>query len=104
MKNGKLQAKDLDDCVILREVHRQQYRRERPAGSISPEWPYYETPHWVTRWDLAVVVYNEAPERVLLAKLASLIRRGLMTGCACGCRGDLEITPAGERLIGSDPQ
>lgn len=29
-----------------------------------------------------------APDRLRLAKLRSLIRRGIITGCACGCRGD----------------
>lgn len=30
------------------------------------------------------------PEKVVRAKCASMIRRGLITGCACGCRGDFE--------------
>ncbi len=39
------------------------------------------------------------PEKVMLAKCASLIRRGLMDGCACGCRGDFVITPAGRTWL-----
>lgn len=30
------------------------------------------------------------PAKVLNAKLRSMLRRGLITGCACGCRGDFE--------------
>lgn len=31
------------------------------------------------------------PPKVLLAKLASMIRRGLIDGCDCGCRGDFRM-------------
>ena len=30
------------------------------------------------------------PPKVALAKMRSLIRRGLVEGCGCGCRGDFE--------------
>jgi len=33
------------------------------------------------------------------AKMASLIRRGLVDGCACGCRGDFELTEKGLALL-----
>jgi hypothetical protein len=54
---------------------------------------------WATRWDVAAVLaghpgdvggspveYAEMPERLLLAKARRLIMRGLLDGCACGCR------------------
>jgi len=28
------------------------------------------------------------PEKLARAKMASMIRKGLVLGCACGCRGD----------------
>jgi hypothetical protein len=31
------------------------------------------------------------PEKVVLAKAKRLMRRGLISGCACGCRGDFEV-------------
>lgn len=53
-----------------------------------------------TRWDLAAVLaghpedvggspvaYAEMPDNLLLAKAKRLIGRGLLDGCACGCRG-----------------
>jgi hypothetical protein len=56
-----------------------------------------------TRWDVAAVLaghpehvggppqeYPNMPEKVVLAKAKRLIRRGLVDGCACGCRGDFE--------------
>lgn len=35
------------------------------------------------------------PDRVQLAKMAALIRRGLVHGCACGCRGDFWLSDDG---------
>lgn len=35
---------------------------------------------------------HQFPERVWRAKMDKLIRRGLVSGCACGCRGDFELT------------
>ena len=46
-----------------------------------------------TRWDLeALLPY---PPKVILAKCRSLLRRGLIGGCPCGCRGSWEVQ-AGE--------
>jgi hypothetical protein len=36
------------------------------------------------------------PKKLQLAKMRSLIDRGLVSGCHCGCRGDFEITEKGE--------
>jgi hypothetical protein len=32
------------------------------------------------------------PWKLVLSKAASLIRRGLISGCACGCRGEFRLT------------
>lgn len=39
------------------------------------------------------------PAKVALAKMRSLIKRGLVSGCPCGCRGDFEITQKGSDSI-----
>lgn len=39
------------------------------------------------------------PGKLVLAKMRMLIRRGVVKGCPCGCRGDFEITPKGEQEI-----
>lgn len=41
----------------------------------------------------------DAPYKVMLAKMSSLIRRGLVSGCDCGCRGDFELTAAGRSRL-----
>lgn len=41
---------------------------------------------WAMEWD--VTARLGYPRKVVLAKARKLIKRGLMDGCACGCRGD----------------
>lgn len=41
----------------------------------------------------------DIPEKLLLSKMAALIRRGLIDGCPCGCRGDYEATDKGRAFV-----
>lgn len=50
----------------------------------------YGVPRWATKLDVQERL-APVPPKVVLAKLASAIRRGVLLGCACGCRGDFEI-------------
>jgi hypothetical protein len=45
----------------------------------------------------------EVPRKVLLSKLRNLLKKGWITGCGCGCRGDFEITPAGVAKLTGEP-
>jgi hypothetical protein len=40
------------------------------------------------------------PRKLALSKLKSMAAKGLIGGCACGCRGDFEITDWGLAAIG----
>lgn len=40
------------------------------------------------------------PDKLLLAKMAGLMRRDLVDGCPCGCRGDYTLTRKGREAIG----
>ena len=40
------------------------------------------------------------PEKVGRAKMDALIRRELVSGCTCGCRGDFEVTDKGRKYLG----
>lgn len=68
-----VQAKSISDVVALQLV------------SAHPK---------ATIWDLQARL-QEYPPKVVRAKLAALVKRGLLAGCTCGCRGDFEITAAG---------
>jgi hypothetical protein len=48
--------------------------------------------------DLAIVF--AAPEKVIRAKLRRTMDRDLVDGCACGCRGDVELLEAGAHRVG----
>lgn len=56
-----------------------------------------------TRWDVGSALAGlpvptdfsaepPIPEKVVLAKARRLIKRGLIDGCCCGCRGDFRIS------------
>lgn len=43
-----------------------------------------------TIWDVADRLPS-FPEKVVRAKLSSMIKRGVIDGCTCGCRGDFNV-------------
>jgi len=53
---------------------------------------------WMQIWDLERLMPH-IPEKLIRAKMGQLIKRGLVDGCACGCRGDFYITPAGNEYL-----
>jgi hypothetical protein len=44
----------------------------------------------------------DAPDKLILAKMNKLLRRGLVDGCGCGCRGDFEITDKGLAFLAAE--
>jgi hypothetical protein len=63
------------------------------------EWTCLWNGYFKGKDDSVTDVYYAMPlgtsERVALAKMRSMHRRGLVAGCTCGCRGDFEITDYG---------
>ena len=61
--------------------------------------------HWCNWYfgderDVRQVMPEHIPhEKLIIAKMRSLMRRGLVEGCGCGCRGDFEITAKGEQYL-----
>lgn len=92
MKKGRPQAKDIADTDALAAVIDCMDHAGLPGTPIGP----WHGP--ASRWSLADRL--GFPDRVVLAKMRALIRRGLVKGCACGCRGDFEPTDEGKSLIG----
>jgi hypothetical protein len=84
VKAGRIQCKDIPDEPILRLL-----------DNLTGELP------WAFRWESGVTnsvmeaMPPGVPENLVLAKMKSLIRKGLVSGCCCGCRGDFEITQKG---------
>lgn len=38
-------------------------------------------------WDIQAA-FPDMPPKVVRAKLGQMVRKGVLDGCACGCRGD----------------
>lgn len=95
-----MQCKDIDERPLL----------EHLEGRLLPQ-PQYKDPQlrakWTTHWQTAkpddsgwsLPFPPDTPDKLRLAKMQSLLKRGLVDGCGCGCRGDWCITDKGlERL------
>lgn len=48
---------------------------------------------------MLLAVPSGTPWKVLLAKMERLIKKELVSGCPCGCRGDYEITDKGKHWL-----
>ena len=81
----QIQAKHIPDGEILALMRPRPFPPEMIAAY---PWIGATTPVWL-RYELEQA-FPEFTPRVVLAKCRALIRRGLITGCACGCRGDFE--------------
>lgn len=76
----RIQAKNLDERAMLVRVREACEKR----GS------------WAFRCDFE----DFGPSKVVPAKLKSMIKKGLITGCACGCgRGDFTLTERGSEIL-----
>lgn len=93
-----MKASDIPDSLILEFLYPQQ-------GSWTMLWDDNTFSCWINLDDKEVRKYVDivpagTPNKVLRAKMRSLVRRDLIGGCDCGCRGDFEITDKGLALIG----
>jgi hypothetical protein len=80
MKHGRLQAKDLPDTPILRRL----LAINRTLSLNGCLFNGFDN-----------TVIPDVPFRLARAKMDSLVRRGYVSGCTCGCRGDFTITDLG---------
>lgn len=71
-----MQAKDVSDEVMLNAlaITRGRHGVER----------------WSSLWDVQEAL-PKIPPKVVLAKLKSMVKRKIIDGCTCGCRGDFEL-------------
>ena len=78
------QCKDVPDKPILEFLY-----QRRKEGKV-----------WCCWFDgfensIGQAMPSNTPEKTRIQKMAKLIKRGLVSGCGCGCRGDYEITEKG---------
>ena len=77
-----MQCKDIPDRPILEFL-------KRHIGQWCTHGIGYSMP------TIADAMPDHTPKKLQMAKMGQLIKRGLISGCACGCRGDYEITQKG---------
>ncbi len=70
-----MQAKDITDETLMAAV--------RAVRGIN------RVPEWSSLWDIQRQL-SGVHTKIVLAKLKSAVKRGLLKGCTCGCRGDFE--------------
>lgn len=97
----RLQCKDIPDRPILERLQAERVAARgkraawvflRPSGN---DWPCV-----LEGMPQAVAELPAGDrDRLALAKMRQLIRRGLAEGCTCGCRGDFEITAKGREWL-----
>lgn len=88
------QAKHLADAAVLAAV--------RDIGATRRQTVPCS---WAFTWDLEIQPeFAGVHFRVLAAKCKALIRRNLLSGCACGCRGDFEVTETGAAVCSHVPR
>ena len=80
-KDVTMQCKDIPDEPILR------FLAQRPG--VWHNWYFGD------ELDVRQAMPRDLPEKLVLGKMRMLMKRGLVGGCPCGCRGDFEITSKG---------
>lgn len=83
-----MQAKDIDDKTVLYFLSQHQGK-------------------WASHFQGCDVCVLDAmpvgtPNKLALAKMRQLHKRGFVGGCTCGCRGNWEVTDKGLAFIGQE--
>lgn len=86
-----IHARDIDDRAILTIIDNLAHDGRLPDLDV----------RWVM-WPEVTDLLPEYPSKVVHAKIRRLMTRGLLDGCPCGCRGDIELTDAGRSLTSPD--
>ena len=82
---GKMQCKDIPDKPILEFL-------DHLHGAWATWFPGYGN-------SVVMAMPANIPKKLILSKMRSLIHRGVVDGCGCGCRGDFVITAKGKQVL-----
>jgi hypothetical protein len=102
-----MQCKDIPDLPILEFIGRVERKEVSHTYEQAGKFVTF-FPGEASTWSGSGVgipnvmpMREETPAPLVLAKMQILIRRGLVNGCACGCRGDFTLTDKGREFIAS---
>lgn len=90
--NRKIQAKHISEIPILEFL-------EGLNGTWATWFPVKNEDGSFSKNSVMNAVPSGTPEKVILSKMRSLIRRGLVDGCGCGCRGDFVLSEKGKEYL-----
>lgn len=75
---------------------------ELPILEFLAKFPRFHTANWFGD-NFEESVTHAMPkginDKLALAKMRQMIKKGLVDGCGCGCRGDFEITEKGREVL-----
>jgi hypothetical protein len=74
-----MQTKDITDATVLDAI----------AAVRVKDWTPWRPP-WPSLSDVQSYL-NDIHPKLVLSKLRSMVKRGVILGCGCGCRGNFEI-------------
>lgn len=87
----RVQAKHISDFRFVTTIKRMQ---QEEAARHGEKFRYSQNDYcgspWIMIWDVEKEL-SEFPQKVVWAKFSALHRRGIIDGCPCGCRGDLQV-------------
>lgn len=64
------------------------------ARGIWGNWYFENSPHSVK-----LAMPENLPDKLVVAKMRNLIKKGLIDGCGCGCRGDYVLADKGKQVL-----
>lgn len=92
-----MKCSDISDGRFIAAVKTVIALRKMPASRSDVGAVLDGHPEWVGQPQAIDGESVSVPEKVIMAKARKMIRRKLLTGCWCGCRGDFEPVAAGRR-------
>lgn len=87
-----MQCKDIPDRPILEFLSKQ---------AVWGNW--FEIDKFDNPNSVRHAMPKHVPGKLVLAKMRQMMRRGFVSGCDCGCRGDFEITNKGMKALNQTP-
>lgn len=89
-REANMQCKDIPEQPILKFLH-----------SLNGRWACWYSSDDGTPFENSVAnaFPPGTPAKLIVAKMGMMIRKGVVDGCSCGCRGDYRLTDKGVSRI-----